>query len=298
MDKLTIRTLRPGDEAALEEFLLGHLDSSMFLLGNMRAAGLVDRGQRYEGTYVAAIDGDRIGGCAAHFWNQNVILQAPDSLGPIWQAVVTTSPRSIKGIIGPADQVAGVIERLSLADAQIQLDETERLYHLDLAALVEPPQLSRGELRGRHIESRDVDLITRWRIDYEIETIGERDTPELRERCRAGVEQSLREGRTWVLDQAGNPVACSSFNSVIREAVQIGGVWTPPEWRSRGYGRCVVAASLVEARAQGIQRAILFTGETNWPAQKAYEAIGFRLVGGYRMMLFQTALDRKALSQG
>ena len=45
-----IRLLRPGDEAALEAFLLPRVESSMFLVGNLRSSGLVDRGQPNEGT--------------------------------------------------------------------------------------------------------------------------------------------------------------------------------------------------------------------------------------------------------
>ena len=44
MNKPTSRTLQPGDEADLEAFLSEHLESSMFLLGNARAAGLSDHG--------------------------------------------------------------------------------------------------------------------------------------------------------------------------------------------------------------------------------------------------------------
>ncbi len=101
------------------------------------------------------------------------------------------------------------------------------------------------------------------------------------------MERSLAEGWTWLLEEAGQPVACTSFNTAIPEAVQVGGVWTPPELRGRGYARCIVAASLLDARNEGAKQAILFTGETNFPAQKAYLALGFRLIGDYRIMLLK-----------
>lgn len=47
LNEPTIRVLQPGDEAALEAFLLPRIDSSMFLVGNLRAAGLDDNGERY-----------------------------------------------------------------------------------------------------------------------------------------------------------------------------------------------------------------------------------------------------------
>lgn len=51
---MELSRLGRGDEAALERFLRAHADSSMFLRANARRAGLVDRGQRLQATYVAA----------------------------------------------------------------------------------------------------------------------------------------------------------------------------------------------------------------------------------------------------
>jgi len=45
-----LRTLQPGDEAALDAFLARHAESSMFLRSNARAAGLVDRGEPLQAT--------------------------------------------------------------------------------------------------------------------------------------------------------------------------------------------------------------------------------------------------------
>ncbi len=58
----TIRILQPGDEAALEAFLVPRMASSMFLIGNLRASGLVDRGKPYEGTYAAVFERDEFAG--------------------------------------------------------------------------------------------------------------------------------------------------------------------------------------------------------------------------------------------
>jgi uncharacterized protein len=72
-----VRALHPGDEPAVEAFLFPRLDSSMFLLSNLRNGGLQDSGRRSEGTYVAAFEADEIIAVAALFWTGNIILQAP-----------------------------------------------------------------------------------------------------------------------------------------------------------------------------------------------------------------------------
>lgn len=280
-----IRILMPADRAALEAFLLPRVESSMFLIGNMRAAGLVDGGQIYEGTYVAAFEGTEIVGVVAHFWNGMLIFQAPAHLDTLWRAAAGLSGRRIKGLIGPGEQVAAAKEALGLGDRAVQVDETEFLYSLALADLVVPEGICSGQLVGRRIEPRDLELVTGWRVAFAVQGLGEEESPRLWESTRASLERSMERGWTWVLEDRGQPVATSSFNTAIAEAVQIGGVWTPPELRRRGYGRAVVAVSLEAARAEGATTAILFTGVENIPAQKAYQALGFRQIGDYRLLL-------------
>jgi predicted GNAT family acetyltransferase len=291
MSKPLIKALRPGDEALLEAFLLPRIESSMFLVGNMRASGLIDNGRAYEGSYAAALKGGKITGVVAHYWNQNLVFQAPVHLNLLWRAAVETSQRSIGGLIGPSDQVAMAKKALEIDDSRVQMDETEKLYSLKLDDLVVPEDLSSGRVAGRRIEPHDLELLTQWTVAYSIEAIGAKDSPQLWEKSQSSVERSLKEGRTWVLESHSEPVASSSFNTAIKEAVQVGGVWTPPELRRCGYGRSVVAASLLDARSEGVEKAILFTGESNIAAQRAYTALGFRHIGDYRILLLQSPIE-------
>jgi predicted GNAT family acetyltransferase len=280
-----IRILQPGDEAILEAFLLPRLESSMFLIGNQRASGLVDHGQPYQGTYAAAFEGQCITAIVAHFWNGVLIFQAPSYLHELWRAAADASRREIKGLIGPADQVAAARAALDMDAAGVQMDQREKLYALDFAEMVVPDALRSGIVCGRRIEPRDLNLVTEWSVAYSIEALGEQASPQLRDDCRASVQRSMEEGHTWLLEAEGTPVASTSFNAAIREAVQVGGVWTPPPLRRRGYARCAVAASLLDAQAEGAEKAILFTGQENIAAQKAYTSLGFRHIGYYRIIL-------------
>jgi N-acetylglutamate synthase-like GNAT family acetyltransferase len=291
MGEFEIRILEPGDEAALEAFLLPRLDSSMFLIGNSRASGLRDGGQTYEGTYAAAFEGGRITGVVAHYWNRNLVFQAPSHLSVLWRTAVSASRRSIGGLIGPRGQVAVAKVELAIDESRVQMDETEKLYSLDLDELVVPDDLSSGRVSGRRANLGDIGLLTEWRVGYAVEAIGAEESDGLWEESRVMVERGVREGHTWLLEKDGQSVACSSFNTAIEEAVQVGGVWTPPGLRQRGYGRCAVAVSLLDARSEGVEKAMLFTGEENIAAQKAYVALGFRHVGDYRILLLRVPVE-------
>jgi RimJ/RimL family protein N-acetyltransferase len=286
-----IRILVPSDQAALEAFLLPRVESSMFLIGNMRAAGLVDGGQVYQGTYAAAFEGQEIVAVVAHFWNGMLIFQAPAHLDALWRVATRISGRRIRGWIGPGEQVAVAAESFGLRDRAVQMDETEYLYRLALDDLLVPSGIRSGRLVGRHIGPRDLDLVTAWRVAFAVQGLGEEESPRLWEATRSSLERSMERRWTWLLEDRGQPVATSSFNTAIAEAVQIGGVWTPPELRRRGYGRAVVAASLVSARAGGATTAILFTGVENLPAQRAYQALGFSQIGDYRLLLLRQGIS-------
>jgi predicted GNAT family acetyltransferase len=52
-----------------------------------------------------------------------------------------------------------------------------------------------------------------------------------------------------------------------------------------------VARSLLDARSDGVERAVLFTGDANIAARKAYAALGFRRVGDYRLSILQDPVN-------
>ena len=53
------------------------------------------------------------------------------------------------------------------------MDEIEYLYSLDLDQLQVPKILASGEVSGRRIEPRDIDLVTEWEVGYSQEALGE-----------------------------------------------------------------------------------------------------------------------------
>ena len=281
-----LRLLLPGDEAALDAFLVAHADSSMFLRSNARAAGLVDGGQPLQATYVAALEDGRVVGVVAHCWNGMILVQAPAHVAALAAEAVRRSRRAATGFSGPWAQVVAARDALGLATAATVKDSRDELYALDLDRLVVPRPLASGAVRCRHPEPEELDLLTRWRTSFAMEALGAADGPELHHASRADVLLHHERGADWVLFDHGNPVAYSVFNAMLPDIVQIGGVWTPPEFRGRGYARSVVAGSLVAAGNLGVRRAVLFADPYNAAARSAYLAIGFEIVGDYGLVLF------------
>jgi RimJ/RimL family protein N-acetyltransferase len=282
-----LRLLRPGDEAALDTFLARHADTSMFLRSNARSAGLADRGEPMQATYVAALDGGRIAGVAAHCWNGMVLVQAPDGdhAAAVAREAVRRSGRTVTGFSGPWSQVVAARKALGLGAAPTAKDSRDELYVLDIARLVVPPELASGALRCRHPAERELELLVDWRLRFAVEALGATDGPDLRQASTDDVRLQHERGTDWLLLAGAAPVSYSVFNAMLPDIVQIGGVWTPAEFRGRGYARSVVAGSLLAARKQGIERAVLFADPANEAARRAYLFLGFQIVGDYGLVL-------------
>ncbi len=288
MSDRRLKTLSLGDEGALREFLAPHEPSSLFLLSNTRAAGLVDRGQPLEGTYVAAIQDGRWVGVAAHFWNGMLVLQAPEpwALEGVARAALHRSGRSLRGFAGPRAQVDGALSALGFRERPTSLDSREKLYDLSFDRLQVPDALSSGRVLCRRPRSSELDLLAGWRAEFSVESLGVTDGEDLRAVSRTELARQNDDGSVWLALDGERPVSVSAFNARLPGIVQVGGVWTPPGLRGRGYARCAVAGSLLEARREGVERAVLFTAEENAPARAAYEALGFRVIGDYGLVIF------------
>ncbi len=281
--------LGPGDEARVDAFLRRHADSSMFLRSNLRRRGLVDGEERFQGLWLGAVRGDALVGLASKFWNGIVQVQAPGLSGRIARAVALASPRPVRGVLGPWDQVLAARAALGLARAACTLDSREELFTLALPDLVPPKALEQDSLQVRRAEARDIELLTAWDTDADVAQLGSERTAELIEENRAATARFVRDGEQFVLECEGLPVSTCTFNAVLPDCVQIGGVWTPPELRSRGHARAVVAGALRIARSEGVSRSILFTGEHNHPARRAYLALGYEIIGDFGLVLFRDA---------
>jgi len=283
----TLRILQAGDEDLVERFCARYPDTTVFFHSNMLAAGLVDRGQRLQGTYAAAIEEGEILALASHVWLGNVLLEAPVHLEAVVREAVRHSERGVRGLVGRHAQVQEARRVLGLHDAATKMASLEDLFSLELSELRVPVPLRTGDLVARHPNASDVPWLIDWLAGYAVEALGDTDGPELRAKLGENLAEAVRWPEEWILGAHGQPVSFTAFNAQTPTCVQVGGVWTPQVLRSKGYARAAVAASLLEAQAAGACRSILFTDTNNHAAQACYRGLGFKHVGDYAILLFR-----------
>ncbi len=289
---MTVRILHKGDEAPLENFLKDHAETSMFLRSNMRKVGIEYKNAAYHGDYYGSFDDSgAIKGVLAHYWNNNLMTQAPDKsvLTDLVNYFRSQTTRPIGGILGPDAQVLAVINDLAIPETAFGKNSKEGLYTLDLDKLAIPA--NHDAARYKMVAARDIGkaILTDWLKGFNIEALGSDDNEELSESINNDVALTMKEDRRWALIFDEKPVALSGFNAQLPDIVQIGPVWTPPEHRSNGYARMIVALSLQQAKECGVKSSVLVAD--NPPAIKAYESIGYQKNGSFRLSLLKQPMS-------
>jgi len=261
----------------LSGFLRQHLDNAMFPLSNIRRFG-IDGVEPYAMRFWVATDSSRI--------TDAIGLANSGALMPVcpngdWAAVrAVVRGEAVRVLIGPTPQVRPMMAALGLADAPMTLNDDDPHFALDLRQL----RLPDGPGRIVPLAEAPKDILRDWLFQYEVEALNA--TPDVAAKDAAfSYEHYCKDQSHVVLMEGDVPLAMTGFNARLPEAVQIGGVFTPPALRRRGYARRAVALHLDAARRHGVARASLFAGSQT--AARAYIAIGFERIGDWSLCILK-----------
>ncbi|WP_350280753.1 GNAT family N-acetyltransferase [Kribbella sp. HUAS MG21] len=214
-------------------------------------------------------------------------------------SAVAREPRGIRLADVPADQVDELVTRLLDAAPESSAIEGEgevaerfanawavavgkqveerggvRLYRLGRLRIPDVQGEARPAGKG------DADLCAGWLTEMEQDEDARRGWTVARsadedERVRVMIAQ----GRLWMLEAGGRPVAMAAHRPPQRGVVRLGPIYTPPEFRRRGYG-----AALTALVARNLQPAevCLRTDLGNPHSHGVYQQLGFETVADLR----------------
>ena len=175
------------------------------------------------------------------------------------------------GVSGPvenAEAVADVWTKMTGGTTKVTL--ASRLFRL--GELVPPTTAG----HAREATEDDLDLLVKWRSDFEVEALGFQRAPD---EGPASVRRMFENRDSIILWEAGGePVAWAVASAPIGGMSRVGPVYTPPEHREHGYGSAVTAAVSRHAMDAGAKDVILFTDLTNPVSNSIYQKIGYRPV--------------------
>lgn len=281
---MLVRRLVVSDLASLKDYLQQHGPYCMFMLNNLQKAGILYQGQPYQGEYWGYFDpyGQVLRGVFVHYCNGNLMFFADHAsiLGELVKHFCQHVSRAVAGVLGEDAQAQLVIDILGLPAHHFQTNYQEDLYSLSLYDLL--VQALSADQHIRPASDVPLELLVSWLLAYRVEALAANEDAAHRQAAREHAIR-LKSKDAWVLLELDVPVSLAAFNARLETCVQLGPVWTPPVYRSRGLARGLISGILELARKQGVTQSVLFTH--NPSAVRAYLALGFRQIGQYRLAL-------------
>ena len=202
---------------------------------------------------------------------------------PLWDALAAEQ-RLPRYVIGTVGQVEGAVEQFTRASRDVaKVAMRQRSYKLtSLDALPS----SSGSLRVA--TSDDLDLVAEWISQFEAEAlanIGTRST-------KASAARRIAAGEIYLWSDP-EPRTMAASARPTKRAIAVNGVYTPREWRHRGYATACVAALSELLLRRGFELCVLYTDLSNPTSNSIYTRIGYRPLRDFLMFELSAEAPRR-----
>jgi len=277
-----VRELDRTDLSAALEVCSRDLVANLFVAARLRSGGISHgSGGELWGWYE---DGDLRSLCWSGA-NLVPVQATPDALDA-FAVRARRQGRQCSSIVGPADAVLGLWERLERDWGRAREVRPDQ----PLMAISGPPRIAPDpDVRRSRLD--ELDVVIPACVAMFTEEVGYSpvavDGGGLYHRQVTGLVSS---GRSLVrIDADGlrrQVVFKAELGSVTPEAVQVQGVWVDPARRGQGHGERGMAAVVQLVRAELAPVVSLYVNSFNTRAVRVYEKVGFERVGTFATVLF------------
>jgi predicted GNAT family acetyltransferase len=145
------------------------------------------------------------------------------------------------------------------------------------------PTYSPGRLRQATLD--DLDLLGQWFMDFANEALPD-TAPRSLDQSREMAQTRIARGALYKW-QDGAVVSLAGLTRPTPNGIAIGPVYTPPQYRGKGYASSCVAQLSRLQLDQGRAFCTLFTDLANPTSNKIYQNIGYRPVCDYTVYVFK-----------
>ncbi len=134
----------------------------------------------------------------------------------------------------------------------------------------------------RRASVSDADILFPLQKAYEIEEVVLKPENFNSFLCMENLRKNLKEEIVYMAEINGKPLAKGGTNARGVYVSQLGGIFTRPEYRSRGISRAIITKIVKKLREKG-QTACLFVKPENKPAINVYRNSGFSDISGFKI---------------
>jgi len=217
-----------------------------------------------------AEDGGETVGAALRTPPHNLVVARPrdDSVLETLAEAIDDDP---PGLVAAQPEAEAFAEAwAATTGATLRTNRAQGVFSLDR---VEPSAPVSGRMRDAVSEDRP--LLLDWFRAFMEEAIGE--SPDAASTAHVVDHRLEADSAGVVFWEDGPMVSLAAFGNPTPNGIRIGPVYTPPEYRRRGYASALVA-ELSERLLEKRRFCFLFTDLANPTANRIYEQIGYRRV--------------------
>ena len=137
----------------------------------------------------------------------------------------------------------------------------------------------------RMANEKDRNLITKWSEAFESEALGDKEP---KSNYQSWFERHLKQQSLFIW-QNKVPVSMAAFGGTTPNGTRINAVYTPPEYRGKGYATSCVAALSQHLLDREYKYCFLFTDLANPTSNHIYQKIGYQPVHEISNYSFKSA---------
>lgn len=275
-----VRSVTATSVGPVLAYLEGHLDTSIFLLSCLTMFGPELGTDGRSGNYRAIERPDGVSGVWSLTRRGHLLAQTggrTDFTDVILESCAS-DPVPICGVVAEW-QLADALWRALTPRAAFARTYAAKstVYALDLA---NAPASTPGGVEVRVLNGTDFSAWDALNIDFAAEE-GAPIAGNVDGRRRY-FEACAASGQCWGGFDGDALVTMAALDHDYAWAAQVGGIFTRPDRRGRGFARAILTRVLNDLRDRGYTRAVLF-GYEREAARRLYEYIGFRATGHFGM---------------
>jgi uncharacterized protein len=207
-----------------------------------------------------------------------VVTQADDHALALLAEDLLGNSIQIPAVVGPSKAATSFAEILSKkAATSMERGLFMLIYQLDR---VERFGGAAGKLRPARME--ELGHLSGWGEQF----VNDTGVEERSEKVRGTTLAMIREGRLYVWEDGGTVTSMAAWAGETPNGARINYVYTPPEFRRRGYGTSCVSALCKQLLGSGKRFCFLFADLASPASNSIYRRIGFEPVCEFREYRF------------
>ena len=225
--------------------------------------------------YLATVErGAEVVGCAFRTppFKLGITRLPAEALAPLADDVAGMYD-ALPGLLGPEPEAAGLARLWSEPRGVVAREGMrQRIYQLERVLPPERPAPGHARLAT----DEDLDTVVAWVAAFTGEALG--SSLRLRPVDQRSVLRGYIAGEKVMLWDDGGSRALAAAPAETPHGARIGYVYTPPEWRRRGYASACVAALSQRVLEGGRRFCFLYTDLANPTSNAIYQRIGYQPV--------------------